>query len=72
MPTKTYNEHTFDAFPYHIELRDRAYQHKLVLLPSGYPDIESIDQFLPAYARKPCVGSGCGRGLYLLRPGCGD
>jgi hypothetical protein len=50
MPTVNYKFRTFDARPDRIDLRDRIYQPKLVSLPSHYPDIEKIDQYLPTYA----------------------
>lgn len=58
MPTRTYNERTFDARPDRIDLRDRVYQPKLVSLPSRYPHIESIDQYLPAYAKSLVLDQG--------------
>ncbi len=50
MPTVNYKSRTFDARPDRIDLRDRVYQPKLVSLPSRYPNIEEIDQYLPTYA----------------------
>jgi hypothetical protein len=58
MPEKTYNERTFDARPDRIDLRDRLYQPKLVSLPSRYPNIENIDQYLPAYAKSLVLDQG--------------
>src|SRR5512139_780265 len=58
MPQQIYNERTFDARPDRIDLRDRLYQPKLVSLPSRYPNIESIDQYLPAYAKSLVLDQG--------------
>lgn len=58
MPTKTFKNRTFDARPDRIDLRDRPYQPKLVSLPSRYPHIESIDQYLPAYANSLVLDQG--------------
>lgn len=58
MATRTYNSRTFDARPDRIDLRDRVFQPKLVSLPSRYPDIESIDQYLPAYAKSLVLNQG--------------
>ncbi len=58
MPTQTYQARTFDARPDRIDLRDRLYQPKLVSLPPRYPHIESIDQYLPAYAGSLVLDQG--------------
>jgi hypothetical protein len=50
MPTLTYHHRTFDARPDRIDLRDRIYLPKLVSLPPYWPQNESIDRYLPAYA----------------------
>lgn len=58
MPEQTYSARTFDARPDRIDLRDRLYQPKLISLPSRYPNVENIDQYLPAYAKSLVLDQG--------------
>jgi hypothetical protein len=58
MPAKTFNGRTFDARPDRIDLRDRTYQPKLVCLPPRYPGLESIDKYLPDYAKHLVLDQG--------------
>lgn len=75
MPTLTYHHRTFDARPDRIDLRDRVYQPKLVSLPPYWPQNESIDRHLPAYAgtlvldqgeEGACTGFGLAAALNFL------
>ncbi|MFN3544082.1 MAG: C1 family peptidase [Thiobacillus sp.] len=58
MPTVTQHHRTFDARPDRIDLRDRVYQPRLVSLPPRWPQLESIDQHLPDYARALVLDQG--------------
>ncbi|MGD9164654.1 MAG: hypothetical protein PVF13_07830 [Chromatiales bacterium] len=52
MPTRTQKGRIFNARPDRIGLRDCICQSKLVSTPSPHPQIESIEQHLPAYAKR--------------------
>ena len=58
MPTLTHQQRTFDARPDRIDLRDRAYQPRLISLPPRWPRLEDIDRHLPAYARALVLDQG--------------
>lgn len=58
MPAKTFNQRTFDARPDRVDLRDRVYQPRLISLPSRYPDLDQIGQYLPDYAKTLVLDQG--------------
>ena len=58
MPTTQFNNRTFDARPDRIDLRDWPYQPKLISLPPRFPDSESIEKHLLAYAEALVLDQG--------------
>jgi hypothetical protein len=58
MPTKTFNNRSFDARPDRVDLRDRMYRPVLTSLPPRFPDARNINRYLPAYTRSMVLDQG--------------